>query len=58
MTTVAENLGLGSSMARPLLAFDVAFTFAADPEHTRIPKWGYNSANFTFDVYISYAMAT
>lgn len=35
-----------------VLAFGATFTFAANPELTRIPEWGYNPTNLTLDVYI------
>lgn len=34
------------------LAFDVTFTFAVNPELTRVSEWGYNPTNLTLDVYI------
>lgn len=35
-----------------MLAFGATFTFAANPELTRIPEWGYNPTNLTLDAYI------
>lgn len=35
-----------------MLAFEATFTFAANPNLTRITGWGYNPTNLTLDVYI------
>lgn len=35
-----------------MLAVGATFTFAANPELTRIPEWGSNPTNLTLDVYI------